>query len=68
MTLLRARRHASVPDKRVRCGILLDNEAGAEALEREGWTEAWRAPRLFRGAAMTWQPGHLWGQFNHAIG
>ena len=68
ITLLRARRHASVPDKRVRCGILLDNEAGAEALEREGWTEAWRAPRLFRGAAMTWQPEHLWGQFNHAIG
>ena len=68
LTLLRARRHGAVPDKRVRCGILLENEAGAEALEREGWTEAWRAPRLIRGAPMTWHPEHLWGQFNHAIG
>jgi GNAT superfamily N-acetyltransferase len=68
MAVLRARREASLPDKRVRCGILLENETGAEALEREGWAEAWRAPRLIRGAPMTWHPEHLWGQFNHAIG
>jgi GNAT superfamily N-acetyltransferase len=67
-TLLRARRAASVADKRVRCGIVLENEAGAEALERDGWSEAWRAPRLIRGTALTWRPDHLWGQFNHAIG
>jgi predicted N-acetyltransferase YhbS len=68
LTILEARRRASSPDKRVRCGILLENEAGADALERAGWHEAWRAPRLVRGAPMTWQPEHLWGQFNHAMG
>jgi GNAT superfamily N-acetyltransferase len=68
LTLLRARRRASVHDKRVRCGILIENEAGAEALERDGWTEAWRAPRLIRGQPMTWHPEQIWGQFNHAVG
>ena len=68
MTLLRARQRASTSDRRVRCGILLENEAGAVALERDGWTEAWRAPRLVRGDPLTWHPEHLWGQFNHAIG
>ena len=68
MTLLRARRTAAPADKRVRCGILLENAAGAEALERAGWSEAWRAPRLIRGTPLAWHPDHLWGQFNHAIG
>jgi GNAT superfamily N-acetyltransferase len=68
LTILAARRRASPPDKRVRCGILLENEAGSEALERAGWTEAWRAPRLLRGEPMDWHPEHLWGQFNHAMG
>ena len=68
LTILDARRRASSPDKRVRCGILLENEAGAAALERAGWNEAWRAPRLVRGDPMTWHPEHLWGQFNHAMG
>jgi GNAT superfamily N-acetyltransferase len=68
LTILDARRQVSAPDKRVRCGILLENEAGAEALERAGWHEAWRAPRLIRGAPMDWHPEHLWGQFNHAMG
>ena len=68
MTILDARRRANAPDKRVRCGILLENEAGAEALEAAGWREAWRAPRLIRGEPMHWHPEHLWGQFNHAMG
>lgn len=68
MAILDARRRATSPGKRVRCGILLENEAGAEALERAGWQEAWRAPRLVRGEPMTWHPEHLWGQFNHAMG
>lgn len=68
MAILRARRVASGPDRRVRCGILLDNDAGAAALEADGWTEAWRAPRLIRGAPLDWLPDQLWGQFNHAIG
>ena len=68
LSIVEARRLASTPDKRVRCGILLENEAGAEALERAGWTEAWRAPRLIRGASLSWHPDRIWGQFNHAMG
>jgi GNAT superfamily N-acetyltransferase len=68
LMILDARRRAYAPDKRVRCGILLENEAGADALERTGWQEAWRAPRMIRGAPMDWHPEQLWGQFNHAMG
>ena len=68
LAILRARRHTTPPERRVRCGILLENERGAEALERDGWTEAWRAPRLVRGAPIVWRPEQLWGQFNHAMG
>lgn len=68
MTLLDARRVAAGPTKVVRCGIVLENEAGAAALEAAGWTEAWRAPRLVRGEPLDWHPEMLWGQFNHAMG
>ena len=68
MALITARRIATAPGRRVRCGILVDNLAGAAALERAGWTEAWRAPRLIRGDALDWHPEHIWGQFNHALG
>ena len=68
IALLRARREGAGPERHVRAGILLENEAGAAALERDGWTEAWRAPRLARGEPLGWQPDHVWGQFNHALG
>lgn len=68
LTLVRARRHDYPADRRVRCGILVENEDGAAALEAEGWTEAWRAPRLIRGAPLHWRPERIWGQFNHALG
>ena len=68
MALITARRIATAAGRRVRCGILVDNLAGAAALERAGWTEAWRAPRLIRGDALEWHPEHIWGQFNHALG
>jgi hypothetical protein len=68
LALLRARRLAYGPERRVRCGILIDNESGAAALEADGWSEAWRAPRLLRGAPLDWHPEHIWGQFNHAMG
>jgi ribosomal protein S18 acetylase RimI-like enzyme len=67
-TILRARRTAASPDRRVRCGIVLENEAGAAMLEGEGWHEAWRAPRLIRGEPLAWRPDQLWGQFNFAMG
>jgi ribosomal protein S18 acetylase RimI-like enzyme len=68
LAILHARRLAAGPDRRVRAGILLENEAGARALAEDGWTEAWQAPRLTRGEALDWQPEHIWGQFNHALG
>jgi GNAT superfamily N-acetyltransferase len=68
MVLLHARRLSYAPERRVRCGVLLENEPGAAALDAAGWTEAWRAPRLIRGAPLDWHPEHLWGQFNHAMG
>jgi GNAT superfamily N-acetyltransferase len=68
LAIVHARRIAAGPGKRVRCGILLENTAGSDALAAEGWTEAWRAPRLIRGEPLDWQPDHIWGQFNHAMG
>jgi GNAT superfamily N-acetyltransferase len=68
LAILRARRLAAGPDRRVRAGILLENAAGARALAADGWTEAWRAPRLTRGEPLDWHPEHIWGQFNHALG
>jgi GNAT superfamily N-acetyltransferase len=68
MAILTARRLTSTSGRPVRCGILLENETGAAALAAAGWTEAWRAPRLIRGAALDWHPEWIWGQFNHAMG
>jgi GNAT superfamily N-acetyltransferase len=68
MAILRARRLAAGPDGHVRAGILLENMAGAALLAADGWTEAWRAPRLSRGEPLDWRPDHIWGQFNHALG
>jgi len=68
LAILRARRVAAGAERHVRAGILLENEAGAAILAADGWTEAWRAPRLSRGEPLEWQPDHIWGQFNHALG
>lgn len=68
LVLLGARLAAAGSQRTVRCGILLENDAGARALETAGWTEAWRAPRLIRGRTLDWDPTMLWGQFNHAMG
>ena len=68
LAILRARRLSAGPERRVRAGILQENEAGARALADDGWTDAWRAPRLTRGEPLDWHPEHIWGQFNHALG
>jgi GNAT superfamily N-acetyltransferase len=68
MAILAARVGTGAPGRRVRCGILIENEAGAAALEAAGWREAWRAPRMIRGAPLHWHADHIWGQFNHAMG
>jgi ribosomal protein S18 acetylase RimI-like enzyme len=66
--LLAARRAAVGPGKRLRAGVVTSNIAGRARLEADGWTEAWRAPRLVRGEPLDWRPTAIWGQFNHAIG
>jgi GNAT superfamily N-acetyltransferase len=66
--ILHARRVASGPDRHVRMGLLAENEAGAERLLADGWTDSWRAPRLIRGDVLVWHPDTIWGQFNHALG
>jgi GNAT superfamily N-acetyltransferase len=68
VAICEARRRSASTGRRVRAGLLLENEAGAAALQRLGWTEAWRAPRMHRGEALVWQPTSIWGQFNHALG
>jgi predicted N-acetyltransferase YhbS len=66
--ILEARRVSAGPDGKVSAGVLADNAAGLERLAANGWTEAWRAPRLIRGEPLHWDPSAIWGQFNFAIG
>jgi predicted N-acetyltransferase YhbS len=68
VAILEARRVAVGTDGKVSAGLLADNIAGIERLTADGWTEAWRAPRLIRGDALDWEPTAIWGQFNFAIG
>jgi GNAT superfamily N-acetyltransferase len=68
MAILEARRRAYDPARKIRAGILLENEAGAALLADAGWAEAWRAPRMIRGSPLAWQPSAIWGQYNHALG
>jgi GNAT superfamily N-acetyltransferase len=68
LAILHGRRVSQGPEKRVRAGLVLENEYGMEALLAADWTESWRAPRLIRGDPLTWQPEAIWGQFNHALG
>ena len=66
--ILAARRVAAGIDGKVSAGLLADNRAGLERLAADGWTEAWRAPRLIRGEPLDWDPRAIWGPFNFAIG
>lgn len=68
LAILHARRLASSPERRVRAGLLESNAAGLRRLLADGWVEAWQAPRMIRGEMPPWQPGSIWGQFDHAIG
>ena len=68
MAILHARRLAAGPDKRVRAGLLADNEAGLELVTSAGWAESWQAPRLIRGPMPAWDPNAIWGQFDYAVG
>ena len=68
LQILRGRRVAAGPARKVRAGVLADNVEGLALLTANGWKEAWRAPRLIRGEPLQWRPTHIWGQFNHALG
>jgi len=68
VAILEARLRGVGPERRVRAGVLTENAAGHQRLSELGWTDAWSAPRLVRGAPLDWDPTALWGQFNHALG
>lgn len=68
LAVIDARRRATGPAGRVRVGLLDDNAAGLARLAAHGFTKAWSAPRMVRGAPLDWMPDMLWGQFNHAMG
>jgi hypothetical protein len=68
LAILDARRLASGPEKRVRAGLLAENESGLERLAAAGWTDVWQAPRMILGTMPDWDPGSIWGQFDHAVG
>ena len=66
--VLQHRRERAGPERRVRAGVLAENVAGIDWLLATGWSEAWRAVRMARGAALDWRPEMIWGQFNFALG
>lgn len=66
--IIAERRRKAGPGGRVNVGLLQDNEDGLARLANAGFSPRWAAPRMFRGAPMTWHPEWIWGQFNHAIG
>ncbi|MEO7664295.1 MAG: GNAT family N-acetyltransferase [Candidatus Limnocylindrales bacterium] len=68
LQMLDARQRSSGPTGRVRVGLLDQNVDGLAALEAAGLKPIWSAPRLIRGEPLQWNPGWIWGQFNHAIG
>jgi ribosomal protein S18 acetylase RimI-like enzyme len=68
MAVLRARRLVAGPDKRVRAGLLAENEAGLERLAADGWVDVWQGPRMVLGSIPDWAPDAIWGQFDHAVG
>ncbi len=68
IVLLDDRRRRTPAGGRVRAGLLEENREGLDRLAARGWTEAWSAPRMARGAALDWHPEAIWGQFNHALG
>ena len=66
--ILEARRRAAGSGARVRAGLLVENSEALDRLAVLGWRPAWTGPRLIRGPALDWQPTHIWGQFNFALG
>jgi GNAT superfamily N-acetyltransferase len=66
--ILDARLRVAPVGHRVRAGVLASNEAGLAMLHRDGWTDAWTAPRMARGEPIVTPLSAIWGQFNHALG
>jgi len=66
--ILDGRLRTAAPGHRVRAGVLASNEAGLAMLHREGWTDAWTAPRMARGDPLGATLSAIWGQLNHALG
>ncbi len=52
----------------VRAAIPHEHETAWRELERRGWVETWRAPRMLLGPSIPWRPDWIWGQINSAMG
>jgi GNAT superfamily N-acetyltransferase len=68
LRILTARRRAAGEEGRVSLGVLAENADGLARLVDAGMRPSWSAPRMHRGAPLTWRPEWIWGQFNHAMG
>lgn len=68
LAMITARRRTAGPEGKVRVGVLDANGEGLARLAAEGFTDAWSAPRMTRGAPIDWRPERIWGQFNLALG
>jgi hypothetical protein len=68
IAIIAERRRKAGREGRVNVGLLQDNEDGLVRLADAGFSPRWAAPRMIRGAPMTWHPEWIWGQFNHALG
>ena len=66
--ILEARRAGLGPDRKVRAGLPIENQAGVARLQELGWNRSWNAPRMIRGGALDWHPNEIWGQFAMALG
>jgi hypothetical protein len=68
LALLDLRRRRTGPDGSVRAWLASENAEGREAVERAGFAETVRLPRMACGGPLDWRPEALWGVFSLAKG
>jgi ribosomal protein S18 acetylase RimI-like enzyme len=66
--LLDLHRHVVPEGAHVRAGIPSEHGTAVRELERRGWHETWRAPRMLLGPDVSGRPKWIWGQINSAMG
>ncbi|MGZ6265605.1 MAG: GNAT family N-acetyltransferase [Candidatus Limnocylindrales bacterium] len=66
--LLDLHRHVVPEGAHVRAGVPGEHSAAVRELERRGWQETWRAPRMLLGPDVPGRRDWIWGQINSAMG